>query len=44
MEIPSVGTVVIVGFGLVLSILVLLVFILSLQGRFFKSVDKNKVA
>lgn len=42
MEIPSVGTVVIVGFGLVLSILVLLVFILSLQGRFFKSVDKNK--
>ncbi len=43
-EIPSVGTVVVVGFGLVLVILVVLVFILSLQGRFFQRLDKNKAA
>ena len=43
-EIPSVGTVIIVGFGLVFVILVVLVVILSLQGRFFQNLDKNKSA
>ena len=42
MEVPSVGTVVIVGFGLVLAILVLLVVILSVHGKFFNSMDKSK--
>lgn len=41
-EVPSVGTVVIVGFGLVLAILVALVLILSAQGKFFQSLDKSK--
>ena len=42
-EIPNVGTVVIVGFGLVLAILVALVLILSVQGKVFQSMDKSKV-
>ena len=41
-EIPSVATVVIVGFGLVLAILVALVLILSVQGKVFQSMDKSK--
>lgn len=43
-EVPSVGTVVIVGFGLVFVILVVLVLILSLQGKIFQNMDKNKAA
>ncbi len=42
MDIPNVGTVVIVGFGLVLTILVLLVLILTVQGKFFQKMDKSK--
>ncbi len=41
-EIPSVGNVVVVGFGLVLVILVVLVLILSLEGSIFAAVDKKK--
>ena len=43
-EIPNVGTVVIVGFGLVLAILVLLVLILTVQGKIFQGMDKSKSA
>lgn len=43
MEVPSIGTVVVVGFGLVLAILVLLVLILSLEGTIFKAIDNKKV-
>lgn len=42
MEVPSIGTVVIVGFGMVLAILILLVLILSAEGAIFKSIDKKK--
>ena len=40
--VPNVATVVVVGFGLVLAILVALVLILSIQGKFFQNIDKNK--
>ena len=43
-EIPNVGTVVIVGFGMVVAILVALVLILSLQGKFFQNMDKSKAS
>lgn len=42
MEVPSIGTVVIVGIGLVMVILILLVFILDLEGAIFKSIDRKK--
>lgn len=44
METPSVATVVIVGFGLVLTILVVLVLILNAEGAIFASVDRKKAA
>ena len=40
--VPNVATVVVVGFGLVLAILVALVLILSIQGKFFQNKDKKK--
>lgn len=44
MEVPSIGTVVIVGFGMVLTILVVLVLILSAEGAIFQALDKKRLA
>ncbi len=43
MEVPSIGTVVIVGFGMVLAILVVLVLILSAEGAIFQALDKKRL-